>query len=178
MWKKNEARTYTPQTPTPAPAPVNQPERSTKELSIIGPSITVKGELFGAEDLEVQGKVEGTISLKKHSVSVGENGRVKADIHAKSIQIGGDVKGNLFGDDEVVISRTGRVEGDIKASRVTLENGSKFKGSIDMEPKSENKERDKERTRDDDVSKSAKSPDNGGFARQGSSLRSGSSAPA
>jgi cytoskeletal protein CcmA (bactofilin family) len=178
MWKKNEARTYTPQTPTPTPTPVNQPERSKKELSIIGPSITVKGELFGKEDLEVQGKVEGTISLKKHSVSVGENGRVKADIHAKSIQIGGDVKGNLFGEDEVVLLQSGRVEGDIKASRVTLENGSKFKGSIDMEPKSEDKERDKERTRDDDASKSTKSPENGSFATQGSSLRSGSSAPA
>ena len=172
MWKKNEARTYTPQ--TPAPTPVNQPERSKKELSIIGPSMTVKGELFGKEDLEVQGKVEGTISLKKHSVSVGENGRVKADIHAKSIQIGGDVKGNLFGEDEVVLLQSGRVEGDIKASRVTLENGSKFKGSIDMEPRSE----DKERTRDDAASKSTRSPENSSFATQGSSLRSGSSAPA
>ena len=172
MWKKNEARTYTPQNPTPAP--VKQPERDKKELSTIGPSITVKGELVGKEDLEVQGKVEGTISLKKHIVSVGENGRVKADIHAKSIQIGGEVKGNLFGEDEVVILRSGRVEGDIKASRVTLENGSKFKGSIDMEPKPE----DKERTRDADVSKSTKSPENGSFATQGSSLRGGSSAPA
>ncbi len=173
MWKKNEARTYTPQ--TPPPAPVSQPERRKKEgLSTIGPSITVKGELFGKEDLEVQGKFEGTISLKKHSVSVGEDGRVKADIHAKTIQIGGEVKGNLFGEDEVVILRSGRVEGDIKASRVTLENGSKFKGSIDMEPKSE----DKERTRDDAASKSTKSPENGSFATQGSSLRGGSSAPA
>ncbi len=173
MWKKNEARTYTPQ--TPAPTPVNQPERRKKEgLSTIGPSITVKGELFGKEDLEVQGKVEGTISLEKHSVSVGEDGRVKADIHAKNIQIGGEVQGNLFGEDEVVILRSGRVEGDIKASRVTLENGSKFKGSIDMEPRSE----DKERTQDDAASKSTKSPENGSFATQGSSLRNGSSAPA
>ncbi len=173
MWKKNEARTYTPQ--TPAPAPVNQPERRKKEgLSTIGPSITVKGELFGKEDLEVQGKVEGTISLKKHSVSVSEDGRVNADIHAKSIRIGGEVKGNLFGEDEVVILRSGRVEGDIKASRVTLENGSRFKGSIDMEPRSE----DKERTQDDAASKSTKSHENGSFATQGSSLRSRSSAPA
>ncbi len=173
MWKKNEARTYTPQ--TPAPTPVNPPERRKKEgLSTIGPSITVKGELFGKEDLEVQGKVEGTISLEKHSVSVGEDGRVKADIHAKNIQIGGEVQGNLFGEDEVVILRSGRVEGDIKASRVTLENGSKFKGSNDMEHRSE----DKERTRDDAASKATKSPENGSFATQGSSLRSRSSAPA
>ena len=172
MWKKNEARTYTPQTPTPAP--VSEPERHKKELSTIGPSITVKGELVGKEDLEVQGRVEGTISLKKHIVSVGENGRVKADIHAKSIQIGGEVKGNLFGEDEVVILQSGRVEGDIKASRVTLENGSKFKGSIDMEPKPQ----DKERTREDDASKSTKSPENGRFATPGSSLRGGNTAPA
>lgn len=169
MWKKNEARTYTPETPTPAPA--RQPERRKKELSTIGPSITVKGELIGKEDLEVQGKVEGSISLNKHSVTVGENGRVKADIHAKRIQVGGEVKGNLFGDDEVVILESGRVQGDIKASRVTLENGSKFKGSIDMEPKPEGKERtleDSER----------KSPENGSLATTGSSVRSGRTLPA
>jgi cytoskeletal protein CcmA (bactofilin family) len=173
MWKKNEARAYTPQAPTKAP--LSQPERRKKELSTIGPSLTVTGELLGKEDLEVQGKVEGKISLEKHNVSISEGGQVKADIHAKSIRIGGDVKGNLFGEDEVVILQSGRVEGDIKASRVTLENGSKFKGSIDMEPKGD----EKERSLSDDAaeSKNTKSPENGRFAAQGSSLSRGSSSP-
>src|SRR3972149_2480201 len=76
MWKKNEPGSFTAQAPTHMP--VSQPERSRKELSTIGSSMTITGELTGNEDLEVHGKVEGTVSLKKHSVLIGERGRGKA----------------------------------------------------------------------------------------------------
>ena len=72
--------------------------------------------------------------MKEHRVTVGQKGHVKADIHAKAIHIAGEVEGNLFGDDEVVLHESGRLLGNITATRVTLEDGSKFKGSIDMEP--------------------------------------------
>ena len=173
MWKKNEARSYSSQAPTQQTS-VSQPERSRSGPATIGPSITIKGELSGQEDLDVQGKVEGNISLKKHRVLVSESGRVKADIHAKSIRIGGEVKGNLLGEDEVIILRTGRVEGDIKASRVTLEDGSKFKGSIDMEPKGNQKESSV--STEASTSKATQSPENGRFAD--SSVNRGSSSPA
>lgn len=173
MWKKNEARPYTPQVTT-QPTSVSHPERSRGGPATIGPSITIKGELTGQEDLEVQGKVEGSISLKKNRVLVSESGRVKADIHAKSIRVGGEVKGNLLGEDEVIILHTGRVEGDIKASRVTLEDGSKFKGSIDMEPKGDQK--DGSVTVDPSATKKAQSPENGRFTE--SPLGRGSSSPA
>jgi cytoskeletal protein CcmA (bactofilin family) len=101
---------------------------------VIGPTITVKGEIFGKEDLEIQGTLEGTIKMKKHRVTVGDKGRIKADVHAKSIHVAGEVEGNLFGDDEVVLRESGKLLGNITAARVTLEDGSKFKGSIDMEP--------------------------------------------
>ncbi|HEX9723368.1 MAG TPA: polymer-forming cytoskeletal protein [Vicinamibacteria bacterium] len=173
MWKKNEARPYTPLAPT-QPTSVSQPERSRSGLATIGPSITIKGELTGQEDLEVQGKVEGSITLKKHRVLVSESGRVNADIHAKSIRVGGEVKGNLLGEDEVIILHTGRVEGDIKASRVTLEDGSKFKGAIDMEPKGDQKE--SSASAEASTTKKAQSPENGRLTD--TSLRHGSSSPA
>jgi cytoskeletal protein CcmA (bactofilin family) len=170
MWKKNEARPYTHLAPASQPTSVSQPERSRGGLATIGPSIAIKGELTGQEDLEVQGKVEGSITLKKHRVLVSETGRVNADIHAKSIRVGGEVKGNLLGEDEVIILHTGRVEGDIKASRVVLEDGSKFKGSIDMEPKGDQKESSGE------SSKKTQSPENGRFTE--TAVGRGSSSPA
>lgn len=173
MWKKNETRPYTHLAPaTTQPTPVSQSERSRSGQATIGPSISIKGELTGQEDLEVQGKVEGSITLKKHRVLVSETGRVNADIHAKSIRVGGEVKGNLLGEDEVIILHTGRVEGDIKASRVVLEDGSKFKGSIDMEPKGDQKESSVSA----ESSKKTQSPENGRFNE--TALGRGSSSPA
>ena len=131
VWKKSEAEN-TPITPTPSvPRPRNEPRGS---VATIGPSISIRGDLSGKEDLLIQGRVEGNIQLKQNNVTVGQEGRVKADIHGRSIRVEGDVKGNLYGDEDVVIRQSGSVQGNILAPRVTLENGSKFKGSIDMEP--------------------------------------------
>lgn len=131
MWKKNE--------PEPAPSrPINPlpPGKPAPrgELATIGPSIRVKGDLTGKEDLLVHGRIEGKIVLKQHNVTVGKSGRVKADIHGNSIRIEGEVQGNLYGKQDIVIRASGRVQGNLTAPRVTLENGSRFKGSIDMEP--------------------------------------------
>ena len=101
---------------------------------MIGPSIKIKGEVTGDEDLLIQGKVEGTIDLKNHEVSIGEAGQVFADIKAKVIMIDGEVTGDISGHEKVVISRSGNVRGNIIAPRVTLEDGAIFKGSIDMDP--------------------------------------------
>ena len=101
---------------------------------MIGPSIRIKGEVSGDEDLLIQGRVEGTISLKAHEVIVGESGQVAADILAKTIKIDGKVTGDITGTENVVISKLGNVRGNIIAPRVTLEDGAVFKGSIDMDP--------------------------------------------
>jgi cytoskeletal protein CcmA (bactofilin family) len=82
----------------------------------------------------VQGKVEGTIDLGAHQVTVGPSGTVTADIHAKVVNIDGEVSGDLTGAEKVVISKSGKVRGNIVAPRVTLEDGAIFKGSIDMDP--------------------------------------------
>lgn len=101
---------------------------------MIGPSIEIKGTVTGDEDLLIQGKVEGTVELGSHEVSVGQSGKVAADITAKVVRIDGEVAGDIRGHEKVVISKSGNVRGNIVAPRVTLEDGAIFKGSIDMDP--------------------------------------------
>ncbi len=102
----------------------------------IGASIEVNGEITGKEDLIINGHVVGTISLRENSVSIGKNGRVSADVLAKNIVVEGEVKGELRGSEQVTVEPSGRVTGDIRAPRVILNDGCQFKGSVDMEEKS------------------------------------------
>ena len=102
---------------------------------MIGPSITIRGDLTGQEDLQVEGRVEGKIDLKQNLVTVGAQGRVKADIYGRLIEVEGEVEGNLFGQEQVIVRRSGSVRGNITAPRVSLEDGANFKGTIDMDPK-------------------------------------------
>lgn len=138
MWKKNEPEPPIERAQPAVPAPrvataTPQPPAPTGKPARIGASLFFKGELQGEEDLIIEGRVEGRISIKQASVTVGDKGRVEADIEAASIQVAGLVKGNLTGADRVVLLESGRVEGNITAKSVILENGCRFKGSIDME---------------------------------------------
>lgn len=144
MWKKNEPSSdpYTPSpspSPSPSPgAPARAPATSrpgSTSTATIGPSISIKGDLSGQEDLLIEGQVEGEISLTQHHVTVGRNGRVQADIHGESITVEGEVRGNLYGQKEVVIRASGQMEGNITAPGVILENGCRFRGNIDMSAK-------------------------------------------
>lgn len=72
--------------------------------------------------------------VKDHIVTISQTGKVKADVYGRSICVEGEVKGNLVGDEQVIIRQSGRVRGNVTAPRVNLENGAKFKGSIDMQP--------------------------------------------
>lgn len=137
MWNKKENESSNAPTPSTSPSAPSQSSRPKPPRSntpaVIGPSISIKGDLTGEEDLMIEGRVEGEIRLKQHSVTVGRSGRVQADVFGKSINVEGEVQGNLTGDSEVVIRNTGRVEGNIVAPRVTLEDGSSFRGAIDMQ---------------------------------------------
>ena len=103
------------------------------ERAVIGPTVRIKGEVSGDEDLVVQGEIEGKIEVRGRGVTIGKSGRVRADVHARSIRVEGRVRGDLFGEQEIVIDAEGDVEGNLVAPSVRLENGSRFKGSIDME---------------------------------------------
>jgi cytoskeletal protein CcmA (bactofilin family) len=103
-----------------------------QDAASIGKSIVVKGELSGSEDLTVEGQVDGKIELRDHVLTVGENGRITAQVAAKSIIVLGHVTGNLTATDKVDIRDGGSVEGDIVAPRVAIAEGSHFRGRIDM----------------------------------------------
>lgn len=106
-----------------------------EKLVNIGQSIQIKGELTGNEDLTIEGKVEGKVFLKDHNLTVGANGRIVAEISAKTVMVVGEVVGNITADDKVEIAATGAMKGDIVAPRVVLADGARFKGSIDMDRK-------------------------------------------
>jgi cytoskeletal protein CcmA (bactofilin family) len=101
----------------------------------IGQSIQIKGELTGNEDLTVEGKVDGKINLKDHNLTIGANGRINAEIQAKTVLIIGEIVGNVTADDKVEVAATGSLRGDILSPRVVLADGARFKGSIDMDRK-------------------------------------------
>ena len=133
MWEKKEDETAKPESPPLGKSPVEQ----LKELTIIGPSIRIKGTLSGKEDLIIQGRVEGKIDLKKNNITVDKSGRITGDIYGKSITIEGEVEGNLFGNERIVLRQSGVVRGDMRAPAINLEDGAKFKGNIDMDSKDE-----------------------------------------
>ncbi|NKC00601.1 MAG: polymer-forming cytoskeletal protein [Pseudomonadales bacterium] len=105
-----------------------------RSTAMIGQSIQIKGTVTGAENLVIEGTIEGSVELPDHDLTVGESGQVTADLDAKNVKVDGQVTGDIKGSEKVVISKTGRVRGNITAPRVTLEDGAKFKGSIDMDP--------------------------------------------
>jgi cytoskeletal protein CcmA (bactofilin family) len=120
--------------PSPSPAPVaSEPARRPGDRATIGPSIFIKGDLSGEEDLIIEGRVEGKVDLKQNNVTVGKNGRVKADVIGKVVIVEGEVDGNVFAREQAILRQSGAIRGNITAPRVILEDGSRFKGSIDME---------------------------------------------
>jgi cytoskeletal protein CcmA (bactofilin family) len=137
VWKKPDDN---PSHPEPAPAPPRpaQPaetRRAERATATIGPSIFIKGDLSGDEDLVIEGRVEGKIDLKQHNVTIGKNGRVRADVFGNTVVVEGEVDGNLFALQQAILRQSGAVRGNITAPRVMLEDGSRFRGSIDMESK-------------------------------------------
>ena len=106
-----------------------------KDIVNIGKSVVIKGELNGSEDLTIEGHVEGTIQLRDHVLTIGPNGRIKAQVFAKSVIVLGEVHGNVSASDKVDIRENGSVDGDIIAPRVAIAEGAHFRGSVDMQRK-------------------------------------------
>ena len=145
MWKRDEAVKPTSSQPsTPAPvvsqpatahAAAPQPEirRIERDMVNIGKSVVIKGELNGSEDLTVEGHVEGRIELKDHVLTIGPNGKIKAQVFAKAVIVLGEVNGNVTASEKVDIRDGGSVDGDIIAPRVAIAEGAHFRGSVDMQ---------------------------------------------
>jgi cytoskeletal protein CcmA (bactofilin family) len=154
MWKRDEAAKPSGQpAPAPAPAPVTpaaphaaaeaaRPQPNTNvdthrgglEKTVnIGKSVIIKGELNGSEDLTIEGQVEGKIELRQNVLTIGPNGKIKAQVFAKSVIILGEVTGNVTATEKVDIRDNGSGDGDIAAPRVAIAEGAHFRGSIDMQ---------------------------------------------
>ena len=149
MWKRDEAaKPSTPagpgatSQPVSAPLaaeaaphrPVVEPQRGQERSTVnIGKSVVIKGELNGSEDLTIEGQVEGKIELRQSVLTIGPNGRIKAQVFAKSVIILGEVTGNVTASEKVDIRDNGSVDGDITSPRVAIAEGAHFRGSIDMQ---------------------------------------------
>ena len=150
MWKRDEAVRQPGQPAVPtneaaatAPAAAAQPARpdtsmrsqNVRDVVNIGKSVVIKGELNGSEDLTIEGHVEGKIELRDHVLTIGPNGKIKAELFAKSVVVLGEVIGNVSATEKVDIRENGSVEGDITSPRVAIAEGAHFRGSVDMAQK-------------------------------------------
>ena len=104
-----------------------------RTLACLGSTIIIKGEISSDEDLEIDGKVEGPISLRGHRLTVGRAAQLKSEITAREVIVYGNVFGNLRARDRVEIKKDGQVIGDITTARISIEDGAYFKGRIEIE---------------------------------------------
>jgi cytoskeletal protein CcmA (bactofilin family) len=148
MWKRDDSVRPAPQPAAPAPsaspiqpvtaeAPVAAPPRPSppveKTIVNIGKSVVIKGELSGSEDLIIEGQVDGKIELRDNVLTIGPNGKIKAQIFAKAVIVQGEVTGNVTATEKVDIRDNGSLDGDIASPRVAIAEGAHFRGSIDMQ---------------------------------------------
>jgi cytoskeletal protein CcmA (bactofilin family) len=104
-----------------------------RDVVNIGKSVVIKGELNGSEDLTIEGHVDGKIELREHVLTIGPNGKIKAQVFAKAVVVLGEVTGNVTATEKVDIRDSGSVDGDIVAPRVAIAEGAHFRGSVDMQ---------------------------------------------
>src|SRR5215212_446614 len=143
MWKRDESvKPAAPPASTPAAAsaapvaaaPSAEPRAQLgRDMVNIGKSVVIKGELSGSEDLTIEGHVEGRIDLKDNVLTIGPNGKIKAEVFAKAVVVLGEVTGNVTASEKVDIRDNGSVDGDIASPRVAIAEGAHFRGSVDMQ---------------------------------------------
>lgn len=132
--KKSEEPTAASRPPAAPkkPEPMPAPEVRKRNVSVIGPTLRFKGELSANEDLVIEGQIEGTIAHQEKNLTIGSQGWVHADVHARIVEIHGEVDGDVIGDEVVRLFKTAVVRGNIQSPRLVMEDGAKFSGSVDM----------------------------------------------
>lgn len=105
-----------------------------RETAVIGRSIRINGDLQGEEDLRIEGDVNGTVRLHNNTLTIGQEGKIRADVYAKSVVVDGVMEGDVYSSERVAIRKSATVLGNITAPRVALDDGARFKGSIEMDP--------------------------------------------
>lgn len=115
----------------PIPNPVQPPADERRAIAWVGKSVIFKGELISSEDMIIDGRVEGTIEVHDHTLTIGPAAQIDADIAARSVTVRGTVTGTITADSLVEIRETGSVEGDIVSPHVSLAEGAIVRGRID-----------------------------------------------
>lgn len=144
--KESEAPVAETRAPQPAPAQSAAPGASSATVpgavsgtssgatAMIGKGISIAGDVSADSNLRIEGVIEGRSVQSAHDVEVSESGKVTASISAKVVRVAGEVTGDITGTEKVMIAKSGRVQGNVVAPRVQLEDGALFRGSIDMNP--------------------------------------------
>jgi cytoskeletal protein CcmA (bactofilin family) len=128
----------TPKEPSPITPPVSAV--SNQEKTVIGQHISVEGTIRGKENLVIEGSLKGTIELEKHQVTVGSKGNVEAEIHADNVTISGRLVGNIKAQGKVEVTKEADFSGEIKAKRISVEDGAYLKAVIELERESDKKD--------------------------------------
>jgi cytoskeletal protein CcmA (bactofilin family) len=118
----------------PIPARLSEPRTEAPRggNAIIGKSAIIKGEIYGDEDLIIDGEVEGTVELQEHRLTIGPNGRVNAAVKAREVVVLGTLHGNVEARDKLEIRKDAKLVGDIRTARIVIEDGAYFKGTVDI----------------------------------------------
>jgi len=117
---------------SPARSFESEPTSIRSGSAALGKNVTVKGQIFAREDLTIDGEVEGTVECHEHRLTIGPNARVQASLKAREIVIQGSIQGNVDASEKIDIKKEAKLVGDIKTSRIVIEDGAYFKGSIDI----------------------------------------------
>jgi cytoskeletal protein CcmA (bactofilin family) len=143
MWNKPKQGEAPVASPSQSPessvvafnAPTSRPSGApTRTLARLGSSLHIKGTITGTEDLQIDGKVEGPVSLKGHGLTIGPSAQLNSEIDAREVVVYGKVVGNLHARERVDVKTDGSVIGDISTARISIEDGAQFKGRIEIDP--------------------------------------------
>lgn len=141
MWEKTIERNRQPLTTREAssapgqersPLPPEPVSQTPKIAASIGKTMRVRGEIYCDEELHLDGDVEGTLEVRHHRLTIGPNGKVKANVKAKELVVGGSIQGNVEAADRVSIMKGASIVGDVKTAGIVIEDGAYFKGGIDI----------------------------------------------
>ena len=140
MWEKTIDRNRQPVSPREPASPPAQAHSSVAAMSIsqtpkigasFGKTMRVHGEIHCGEELYLDGEIEGTLEVRDR-LTIGPNGKVKANVKAKELVVGGSIQGNVEAADRVSIMKGASIVGDVKTAGIVIEDGAYFKGGIDI----------------------------------------------
>ena len=130
----SQSTQWQPSQPASAPSAGVRPSTPTaRGLSNLGASLEIKGKISGEEDLQIDGKVEGSVALNGQRLTVGRSGQLNSEVWAREVVVYGKLTGNVHASDRVEIKKDGSLTGDIMTARISIEDGAYFKGRIEIE---------------------------------------------